>query len=86
MQYILKIKWFLLLFLTVAILFSCSKKCDEVKPAACSDVPPTNEACLAAFQRWFYQSGSSTCELVSYSGCGQYGFDTKEDCESCRCR
>jgi len=75
-----------LYLLLTAALFSnaCQKNCDN-KPTTCSERPPTNEACLAYFQRWFYNAGNNTCELISYSGCGQYGSATQADCEACLC-
>ena len=53
--------------------------------SACNDVPPTDEECDAAFERWFYSQSSNTCELLAYSGCELYGFATKEECDSCLC-
>ena len=65
--------------------------CDEEEchienaPAACSDVVPTDEACLAYFERWFYDKANNTCEKIGYSGCNQVGFATEAECLSCVC-
>lgn len=51
---------------------------------SCRDTVPTSELCQAAFQRWFYNPNHNNCELISYSGCSQKGFASKEDCEKCK--
>lgn len=73
-----------LLLSTSLLLGACQKNCDN-KPATCSERPPTNEACAAYFERWFYNADQDKCELIGYSGCGQYGFATQADCEACLC-
>ena len=77
------------LILTVLLLFTlgfsgCSKNCDP-QLATCSEIPPTDEACLAFFQKWFYNKGSNKCEEIGYSGCSDKGFSTQQECEECRC-
>lgn len=62
---------------------SCKKRCEE-RNAICNDTPPTDEACQAVFQRWFYNKASNTCEQITYSGCSQKGFATQQECESCK--
>ncbi|GEM_PF-540823 len=52
---------------------------------ACFDTPPTDELCQAVFNRWFYNSETNECEQIGYSGCEQYGFETKQECEDCGC-
>jgi hypothetical protein len=75
----------ILTLLIACCLFSCSKKKVIKAPAnaVCSEKPPTNEACAAAFSRWFYNSGSNSCQLINYSGCSQVGFATKAECDAC---
>ncbi len=51
----------------------------------CQETPPNNELCQAYFERWFYVEASGKCELIGYSGCSQYGFETQEACLSCTC-
>jgi hypothetical protein len=77
---------------SVALLFglaigsaSCNKEC-EIKNPACNEVAPSDEVCAASFQRWFYNKKKNACEQVSYSGCEHYGFSTKQECESCKCK
>lgn len=59
---------------------ACDKKVCEDPNNPCSDTPPTNEACAAYFERWFYNSSSNTCTLIPYSGCSQKGFATETEC------
>ena len=68
----------------VFIIPSCEKDCDFDNPV-CAETPPTDEACLAYFERWFYDSEANKCEKIGYSGCTQKGFATMEECESCGC-
>ena len=77
------------LFTTVIILaVDCEDKneCPD-KPVGCTDYDsiPTSEPCDAYFERWFYVAASNSCEKIGYSGCSQFGFETKEDCEACAC-
>ena len=74
---------FLSLFLVTFI--SCKEDVCEFNDPVCEEVAPIDEECLAYFERWFYDSSTSACEKIAYSGCGQYGFSTKEDCELCEC-
>lgn len=72
-----------LLFLAMS---SCTKNnCDNSAMAACNDTPPTDELCQAAFSRWFFNQSQNKCELIGYSGCSQKGFETKQECEDCKC-
>ena len=67
------------------MLVSCKdNNCESLDPI-CNETAPTDEACLAVFERWFYDSSTSTCEKIGYSGCEAYGFATKEECETCQC-
>ena len=66
-------------------LISCKEdNCVSLDPI-CNETVPTNEVCLAVFERWFYDSSTSSCEKIGYSGCEEYGFATKEECETCQC-
>jgi len=75
----------------VVVLFSltsiaaCKKDC-PITNAVCIETPPNNEACQAAFNRWFYNSNTQKCSQIFYSGCSQRGFATKTECEACKCR
>ena len=73
-----------LLMLTMG-LTNCIKDC-EPQLATCSETPPTNEACAAAFNRWFFNREKNKCAQISYSGCSQKGFTTHQECEECTCR
>ncbi len=66
-------------------LISCKNDDCVSEDPICSETPPTNEVCLAFFERWFYDSSSSSCEKIGYSGCEAYGFATESDCLACQC-
>ena len=77
--------------ITLCLIFSlffiaCEEECSvDNPPAACSDVVPNDENCLAYFERWFYDKSTNTCEKIGYSGCNQVGFATELECQSCVC-
>ena len=78
-----KVLIFLSLFLFTFI--SCKNNDCVSDDPICSETAPTNEVCAAFFERWFYDNSTSTCEKIAYSGCEEYGFSAKEECESCEC-
>jgi hypothetical protein len=71
-------------FALLVALASCQEDCEPVA-AACNEQPPTDEACQAAFSRWFYNEEQNRCELITYSGCSQKGFATQAECHTCAC-
>lgn len=80
----------LLSILSVYLAACCFAGCNKANncttaTGACSDTPPTNEACAAYFERWFYNASENTCEQIGYSGCSQKGFETQAACEKCKC-
>jgi len=76
----------ILFLLSILSLTACKKDCEPNPTTKCNDTPPTNELCLAAFERWFYDQTKNSCEKVGYSGCSQKGFETKQECEECKCK
>ena len=80
--------FFKFLFLQVFFLLSCSKNETTCEPTnvTCNETVPTNELCQAYFTRWFFDKNTNSCSQKSYSGCSQKGFETKVDCENCKCR
>ena len=70
-----------------ALLLSCNDCPGEDRPEAChdkeSDVP--NGSCEPLWTTWFYKADSKSCVKKTYSGCDKKGFDTKEECEACKC-
>ncbi len=73
--------------LSIFLLFTaCKKTCDtaELNPV-CQETVPTEELCLAVFNGWFFDVETQSCAEIGYSGCSQKGFETKEDCETCKC-
>lgn len=81
---------YILLFATTVLAIgfgSCAKLSDcQAVDAKCLQQPPVNEACQQSFDRWFYDAGSNKCELVSYSGCSDFGFKTEAECNACACK
>ena len=77
-------KNFLLAVTFIVGLSSCTKECETINPV-CKETPATDELCLAVFERWFYNEKTNNCEQLSYSGCSEYGFETKIECEECDC-
>ena len=73
-------------FMIFSLFTACKDDCDlaEINPA-CEDTISTDEICQAFFARWFYNSETESCAEFQYSGCSQKGFQTKEDCEACKC-
>jgi hypothetical protein len=74
---------------SILVIFSisfsaCVKECVS-DIAACKEEAPSNEECLAFFNRWFYNPELNKCEQLSYSGCRQYGFETESECSECEC-
>lgn len=80
----MKLSITLLTIAATTIFAACKQDC-AVTNSRCEERPPVGEACLAYFERWFYNEGSNSCELISYSGCSQKGFETKAECEACVC-
>ena len=69
-------------------LISCKdNNCVSTEIPACSESAPDPNlvTCLAYFESWFYDSSTSTCSKIGYSGCGESGFQTKQECEACKC-
>lgn len=75
----------LILFFFTIGLSNCSKDCEQ-KIVTCSETPPKNEVCQAAFNRWFYNKENNKCEQIGYSGCSQKGFATEKECQECKCK
>jgi len=75
--------FFLLIF--ISVLSSCKKDAECDLSPICQETVPTDEACLAYFERWFYDANSKSCQEIGYSGCSQKGFETKVECEECDC-
>jgi hypothetical protein len=75
-----------LLLLLLTGLSSCDKDCVAIEKEGCKDTVPTDEVCQAAFSRWFYDSNENSCKLIGYSGCSLRGFETKQECEECKCK
>ncbi len=73
------------LLFVVAIAFSCKEDCGA-SSAICGQRGPNAEDCQAYFQRWFYSKKGDSCKQIAYSGCEASGFETKEDCEACKCK
>jgi hypothetical protein len=66
------------------VIHSCSKDC-EPSLAGCNDQPDEAGLCAAYFESWFFNKENNSCEKISYSGCSEIGFETKQACEECKC-
>jgi hypothetical protein len=71
--------------LAIMAIVGCSEDCPEAV-GACQHIPPTDEACLAYFRRWFFDVESNGCTQTGYSGCNVYGFATEAECTECACQ
>ena len=71
---------------TLAITSACDAPCDIEREETCFDAAPTDELCLAYFERWFYNEADDACEMIAYSGCSQWGFASEEECKGCKCK
>lgn len=80
-----KILTLIILLISILGLTNCANDCEQ-RISTCTERPPTDELCTAAFDRWFYNEGKNKCEQISYSGCSQNGFETQLECEECKCR
>jgi len=79
-------KVLMLLSFFLFTLTSCDDNCMATEIPACSETVPNQDVvCLAYFESWFFDSTTSTCEKIGYSGCDESGFATKEECEACKC-
>ena len=58
----------------------------EPELAKCNETPSRNSFCKAYFTSWFFDKKTNECKQISYSGCSQKGFSTKEECEECKCK
>lgn len=81
----MKKKLFFISFLSL-FYFSCDEDCKVMNTLPeCNEQPPSTELCQANWTRWFFDSNSNQCQEITYTGCNIYGFDTKTDCEQCKC-
>ena len=80
-----RLKSILVLLSFTLLLFNCNKEC-QFDNDVCTETPPTDELCQAAFNRWFFDQESKVCEMRFYSGCSQKGFATESECQECECR
>ena len=80
-------KIFLISTLALAVLLvtSCDEDCENFNHPSCTEVAPTDEPCLAYFERWFYDEATQGCTEIAYSGCSSKGFTTQAECEDCDC-
>jgi len=59
-----------------------NKDCNQID--ACF-LPPEPSDCLAVIPKYFYNQETEQCEQFIWGGCGDYPFDTIEECEVCLC-
>lgn len=68
----------------ITMTVACSGDCENPN-SICKESPPNDEECAAYFERWFFDKKKDSCKKIGYSGCNQYGFATKQECETCKC-
>jgi len=61
---------------------ACKDDCE--RPTACS-LEPEASLCQLAFVKYLYNQQTKQCEQFIWNGCGDYPFDTLEECEVCLC-
>jgi hypothetical protein len=78
-------KFSLPIFFLVLFFGACVKEQKENKPEKCFETVPKDEACMAYFNRWFYNPQTNQCQEIGYSGCSSKGFSSQKECEQCKC-
>nr|XP_012322620.1 LOW QUALITY PROTEIN: eppin [Aotus nancymaae] len=61
--------------------FSCGKKCFDVKQDVC-EMPKETGPCMAFFRRWWYDKKNDTCSIFIYGGCqgNNNNFQSQTNC------
>lgn len=81
-------KVLILLSFFLVTLNSCKDNdCVTIEISACSESVPDQGVgiCAAYFESWFFDASTSTCSKIGYSECSEIGFQTKVECEACKC-
>jgi len=76
-----------LLFLSLMFLQSCNKQDDNqlgINCPACTMAPDPGD-CEAAIIRFYWDEAEQTCKEFTWGGCGDFPFETLEECQNCGC-
>lgn len=76
-----------ILFALCALALTQCKK--DLTPECAKNCSLTPDAglCKAAFPRYYFDSKEKACKQFTWGGCnGVVPFQTKEECEACKCR
>lgn len=82
-------KQLVLLTIILLTLPGCLRPCIGTDPKCQESLlerSPDEVTCLAYFESWIFDKQKNECVKVNYSGCSPIGFETKEECEKCKCR
>jgi Kunitz/Bovine pancreatic trypsin inhibitor domain len=75
----------ILLASTILFMAQCQK---ELTPKCAKNCALTPDAgvCLAAFPKFYFDPKEKICKQFTWGGCGGVvPFQTKEECEACKC-
>ncbi len=79
----MKNRFLFLVLLFPLLLISCEEECEQA--TNCS-MDPDPGICQAAFVKYYFDPADGQCKAFTYGGCGDYPFDTLEECEgACNC-
>ncbi len=76
---------FLLLLFSLTMFSACEQPVTDECQTAC-EMEPDAGPCLAAFQRYYYDTEEGKCKMFVWGGCGEVPFETLEECEACGCQ
>ena len=77
----MKVLRLLFIFLILSCI-GCKK--DPLQDPRCKEIPEPDGLCQMAFESWFYDAKTNSCQKIFYSGCSEKGFPTKKECEQCQ--
>jgi len=83
-----QILFYMMLFsMSVVFLSSCGEDDDQVGSncPACVMAPEPGP-CLAAIPRFYWDEEEQMCKEFVWGGCGDFPFETLEECQNCDCR
>jgi len=53
-------------------------------PSSCQLIPESGP-CYAAIPKYYYDQEEKKCKEYTWGGCGEFIFDTLEECQICEC-
>lgn len=70
--------------LTAILIFSLSS-CEEKESCGRCDMEADPGLCTAAIVKYYYDQEEGECKSFTWGGCGDFPFDTLEECKECGC-